>query len=41
VNNIKIHLGEIGWDVVDWIGVAQNRDNWKAFVNAVMILQVP
>jgi hypothetical protein len=29
-------LLEIGWDGVDWIGVAQDRDNWTALVTAVM-----
>jgi hypothetical protein len=34
-------LGEIGWVGVDWIGVAQDRDKWRAVVNAVMNLWVP
>jgi hypothetical protein len=34
-------LREIGWDGVDWIEMAQNRDQWRAFVNTVMNLQVP
>jgi hypothetical protein len=34
-------LLEIGLSVVDWIGLAQVRYRWKAFVNAVMNLQVP
>jgi hypothetical protein len=38
VDNIKIDLGEIGWD---WIDLAQDRDQWRALVNAVMNLQVP
>jgi hypothetical protein len=33
-------LGEIEWSGVDWIGLVQNRDKWKAFVNAVMNLQI-
>jgi hypothetical protein len=41
VDNIKIDLLEIGWDGVDWIGLAQDRDNWRALVNAVMNLRVP
>jgi hypothetical protein len=30
VDNIKIHLREIGWDGVDWIDVAQDRNQWSA-----------
>jgi hypothetical protein len=41
VDNIKIDLGEIGWDGVDWIDLAQNRDKWRALVNTVMNLRVP
>jgi hypothetical protein len=33
-------LGEIGWDGVDWIELAQDRDQWRALVNMVMNLQV-
>jgi hypothetical protein len=38
VDNIKIHLREIGWDGVDWIDLAQDRDYWRALVNTVMKL---
>jgi hypothetical protein len=41
VDNINMDLLEIGWGGVDWIGVAQDGDNWRALVNAFMILQVP
>jgi hypothetical protein len=41
VDNIKIHLEEIGWDGMDWIDLAQNRDQWRALVNAVINLRVP
>jgi hypothetical protein len=34
-------LLEIGWGGVDWIGLAQGRDRWRALVNAVMNLRVP
>jgi hypothetical protein len=41
VDNIKMDLLDIGWDGVDWIGLAQDRDKWRAYVNAVMNLRVP
>jgi hypothetical protein len=41
VDNIKMDLLEIGWGGVDWIGLAQDRDNWRAVVNVVMNLRVP
>jgi hypothetical protein len=41
VDNIKMDLLEIGWGSVDWIGLAQDRDKWRALVNAVMNLRVP
>jgi hypothetical protein len=41
VDNIKVDFREIGWGGVDWIGLAQDRDKWKAVVNAVMNLRVP
>jgi hypothetical protein len=34
-------LGEIGWDGVGWIDVAQDRDQWRALVNTIMKLRVP
>jgi hypothetical protein len=34
-------LGEVGWGDVDWIGLAQDRDKWRALVSAVMNLRVP
>jgi hypothetical protein len=33
VDNIKMDLSEIGWDGVDWIDLAQDRDQWRALVN--------
>jgi hypothetical protein len=41
VDDIKMYLGEIGWDGVDWIELAQDRDQWRALVNTVMNLRVP
>jgi hypothetical protein len=41
VDNIKMDLLEIGWGGVDWIALAQDRDKWRALVNAVMNLRVP
>jgi hypothetical protein len=41
VNNIKMDFREIGWDCMDWIDLAQDRDQWRALVNMVMRLQVP
>jgi hypothetical protein len=40
VDNIKMVL-EIGWGSVDWIGLAQDRDKWRALVNGVMNFRVP
>jgi ABC-type enterobactin transport system permease subunit len=37
----KMDLLEIGVNVVDWIGLAQNRYRWRALVNSVMNLPVP
>jgi hypothetical protein len=34
-------LREIGWDIMDWIDLAQDRDQWKALVNTVMNFRVP
>jgi hypothetical protein len=41
VDNIKVDLGEIGWDGRNWIELAQDRDQWRALVNTVMNLRVP
>jgi hypothetical protein len=41
VDNIKMDLREVGWDGRDWIDLAQDRDRWRAYVNAVMNLRVP
>jgi hypothetical protein len=41
VDNIKMDLREIGWDGMDWIDLAENRDQWRTLVNAIMNLRVP
>jgi hypothetical protein len=41
VENIKIHVREIGWDCMEWIDLAQDREQWRALVNTVMNLRVP
>jgi hypothetical protein len=38
VDNIKVNPLEIGWGCVDWNGLAQDKDKWRALVNAVMNL---
>jgi hypothetical protein len=40
VNNIKMDLREIGWDGVDWMDMAQDRNQWRALVNTVLNLRV-
>jgi hypothetical protein len=41
VNNTEMDLREIGWGGMDWIDLAQDRDQWKSLVNTVMNLWVP
>jgi hypothetical protein len=41
VDNIKMVLRVIGWAGMDWIGLAQDNDQWRALVNMVMNLRVP
>jgi hypothetical protein len=41
VDNIKMDLGEVGCGDVDWIGLAQDRNRWGAFVTSVLNLRVP
>jgi hypothetical protein len=35
MDNIKLDLVDIGWGGVDWIGLAQNSNKWRALVNMV------
>jgi hypothetical protein len=39
-DSIKMYIQEVGWGM-DWIELAQDRDKWRALVNAVMNLPVP
>jgi hypothetical protein len=41
VDNIRMDLGEMGWVDVDRIGLAQDRNRWRALVNSVLNLRVP
>jgi hypothetical protein len=40
-DNIRMDLYEVGCRCVDWIGLAQDRDSWRALVSAVMKLLIP
>jgi hypothetical protein len=39
--NIKKDFQEVGYEGMDWIKLAEDRDMWQALVNAVMNLRVP
>jgi hypothetical protein len=41
VDNIKMDHREIDWDGIDWIDLAQDRNQWRALVNMVINLRVP
>jgi hypothetical protein len=41
VNNIKMDLREIRWDGVDWIDLAQYRDQWRSLLNTIINIRVP
>jgi hypothetical protein len=41
VENIRMDLGEVRWGDVDWIGLAKDRNRWRALVNSVLNLRVP
>jgi hypothetical protein len=40
LDNIRMDLVEVGLGDVDWIGLAQDRDRWRALVNSVLSLRV-
>ena len=40
-DNIRMDLREVGCDPGEWIGLAEDRDQWRAYVRAVMNLRVP
>ena len=40
-DDIKMGLQEVGWRGMDWIDLAEDRDRWRTYVIAVMILRVP
>jgi hypothetical protein len=41
VANIRIDLGEVEWGDVGWIGLAKDRNRWRALVNSVLNFRVP
>jgi hypothetical protein len=38
---IRMDLGEVGWGDMDWIGLAKDRNRWRALVNSVLNLRAP
>jgi hypothetical protein len=40
-DNIKMHVGGLGWSSMDWIDPAQDRDQWRALVNTVLHFRIP
>jgi hypothetical protein len=41
VDNIRMDVGEVRWGDLDWIGLVQDRNRWRALVNSVLNLRVP
>jgi hypothetical protein len=40
-DNINVDLQEVGWEDMDWINVARDRERWRALVNVVLNFRVP
>jgi hypothetical protein len=40
VDNIRMDFGEVGWGDEDWIGLAQDRNRWRALVNSVLVFGI-
>jgi hypothetical protein len=40
-DNIRVYLKKLGWEVVDLMHLAQDRDQWRVLVNTVMNLRIP
>jgi hypothetical protein len=40
VDNIRMDIGDVGWGYVDWIGLAKDRNRWRALVNSLLNLRV-
>jgi hypothetical protein len=40
LDNIRMDLEEVGWGDVDWIGLVQDRNRWRALINSVLNLRV-
>jgi hypothetical protein len=40
-DNIRMDLGDVGWGEVGWIGLAKDRNRWRALANSVLNLRVP
>jgi hypothetical protein len=41
LDNIRMDLVVVGWGDMDWIGLAQDRNRWRALVNSVLNFRVP
>jgi hypothetical protein len=41
VNNIRIDLGKVEWVNMNWIGLSQDKNRWRALVNSVLNRRIP